>query len=134
MAEGENDSPQFSPDTYAVYEAYGVYSAARSWQPMINIYEHANRMEVCVDLAGMDQRAIDVCVEPGRLAIRGTRPAPEPVQAPDHEASMRIVCMEIDYGSFERVIALPDRVEVHQVRSTYQDGLLWVTLPYCGSL
>lgn len=98
-----------------------------SWSPSINLYRMERRIEVCVDLAGMVARSIDVQVEPGRLTIRGVRAAPEP---PRREGeAMRIVSMEIDHGAFCRVIGLPDQVDLTRVESEYTNGLLWIRLP-----
>lgn len=42
---------------------------------------------------------------------------------------MRILTMEIDHGSFRRVIKLPERVDLARIESEYKNGLLWVRLP-----
>ncbi len=126
------DKPAAEPapiTAHVVYDTYATFTVSRSWQPAVNIYERPDGLRVCVELAGVDKRQIDVRVEPGRLTIRGVREAPEPSPR-GAGGSMRIVCMEIDYGVFERVIALPDRVDLGGVTSTYRSGWLWVHLPY----
>ncbi len=101
-----------------------------SWRPAMNLYRLERRIDVCLDLAGVDRNAIDVRVEPGQLTIRGLRDAPEPERGPDEH--MRIVAMEIDHGRFCRIIALPDRVDLTRVESEYNDGMLWIHLPLRG--
>jgi HSP20 family molecular chaperone IbpA len=46
------------------------------------------------------------------------------------EEPLQIVAMEIDAGQFTREISLPTDVEPEGVRAEYQDGLLWIYLPY----
>lgn len=99
------------------------------WCPSVNMYRLERRIEVCVDLSGMQRDAIDVRVEPGRLTIRGIRTAPEP---PQGEQVMRIVAMEIDHGPFCRVMALPPDVDLTRVESNYDNGMLWIRLPLRG--
>lgn len=106
---------------------FGDFVAGDSWAPATNVYRLARRLEVCVDLAGIDKNAIDVRVSPGKLIIRGFRTAPEP-QGCKHD-SMRILCMEIDHGPFARTVPLPEQVELQRVESRYDNGWLWISLP-----
>lgn len=111
-----------------VYHNFGSFSpTTQAWSPAVNIYQLPDRLEVCVDLAGVDRRELEVRVEAGRLLIQGIRKAPEPHHR--RQQPMRIVGMEIDYGPFRRVVALPETVDLDRVHSTYTDGLLWITLP-----
>lgn len=116
------------------------FSAQTSWSPAINVYERPDEFIVCVDLAGIDRKQIDVTVRPGRLTIRGERPAPEPPadlvpptdpDAPpgEPEPATRIRLMEIDFGPFARDIPLPDTLDLDRVTSVYRDGILAVHLP-----
>ncbi len=127
------------------------YSITDSWSPAVNVYQLLDRVEVCVDLAGIDKAAVDVRVEPGRLTIRGHRPPPEPREitervevAPtqaDHERpaqparrgrsenTVRVLAMEIDNGPFGRILPIPEDTDLTHVESRYTDGLLWVILP-----
>jgi HSP20 family molecular chaperone IbpA len=42
---------------------------------------------------------------------------------------VRLLAMEIDYGPFEREVALPAEVEVDQASAEQRNGLLWISLP-----
>lgn len=106
---------------------FGEFSSSDAWSPSVNLYHLPRRVEVCVDLAGVDRKLLDVRVEPGRLTIRGMRQAPEPPRDP--EQPLRIIAMEIDHGPFCRVVSLPDRVDLSAVESEYVNGLLWIRLP-----
>ena len=108
------------------WEISGLYPAAGAWRPAINVYQFPQRLEVCVDLAGVEKEKIEVTVEPGQLRIAGVRAAPEPAD-PD-PSYMRIINMEIDYGPFERVITIPSHVDLDRVQSECRQGMLWVYL------
>lgn len=132
----------------------GEFHTREAWAPPVNVYRVAERIELCVDLAGVDRRCVHVEVQPGRVTIRGTRHTPEstaspppnptptsssapkqdrpgktPSSEPASETATQIVIMEINHGPFRRDIHLPDVFHVDHVESHYRDGLLWVFLP-----
>lgn len=113
--------------TRVEFSQFGEFRAAESWEPAINMYQVPNALIVCVDLAGVDHRQIDVEILPGRLKISGARLAPAPNIAAGK--GMRILSMEIDHGRFSRVIPIPDTVNLERSESEYRDGLLWIDLP-----
>lgn len=123
--------PAGSVVTGLVYQAVSTFSTDPQWSPPINVYQRAHRLEVCVELAGVDREQVDVHVEPGRLTIRGARRTPDPPGRGGKrpQGPMRILAMEIDHGRFSRVIAIPNQVRLDRVQSTYREGLLWVILP-----
>jgi HSP20 family protein len=94
----------------------------------MNVYQMPDRVELCLDLAGVDKRTIEVRVEPGRLLIRGYRHAPQPHR--EGPEGMRLLRMEIDHGSFGRAMSIPEAVDLSKVESEYRDGILWVRLPF----
>lgn len=105
----------------------GEFCPTDTWSPPINLYRLDRRLEVCVDLAGIDRRQVEVRVEPGKLTVRGERRSPEPPGA--GRERMRILAMEIDHGRFCRTIVLPQGVDLARVESEYKHGLLWIRLP-----
>jgi HSP20 family protein len=117
---------------HAVYRSFSQFAQTQAWSPAVNIYQVGQRLHVCVDLAGIDRDKIDVRIEPGRLSISGVRHAPEPPphgEPPKADVDMKIQSMEIDYGSFCRVVQVPSTVDLDGVESEYRQGILWITLP-----
>lgn len=97
------------------------------WRPAINAFQCDKGLRICVDLAGVERAQVDLTVEPQRLSIRGTRPAPEPA---DDDRAVQMIAFEIDYGPFERIVELPLPVDVEQARAEQRNGFLWVELPF----
>jgi HSP20 family protein len=110
----------------AVTQKFG-FCPVDTWTPLVNLYQLEDRIEVCIDLAGVDPKRIDVRLEPGRLIVMGQRETPEPAR--EQGEGMRIIAMEIDHGQFCRTIALPENVDIRRADSEYKAGLLWVRLP-----
>jgi HSP20 family protein len=103
-------------------------TATPHWRPAINAYRCREGIVVCVDLGGVKRSQIDLQVEPRRLVLRGTRPAPEPDPAV-HE-QLQVLAMEIDCGQFERELLLPANVDPQTATAEHRDGLLWIHLPF----
>jgi HSP20 family protein len=104
----------------------GDFCPVDSWTPAVNVYRAADRIEVCIDVAGMDRRSIEVRVEAGRLVVQGLRDSPEP--SVSKMGPMKILAMEIDHGRFCRTIDLPGQIDVTRVESKYENGMLWVKM------
>jgi HSP20 family protein len=96
-----------------------------NWQPAINLYEMADSFYICVDLAGIDPKQVELHVEKNLLHIAGLRATPAPVA----DANAKIHVMEIDHGPFCRSVNLPDGVDSDKIQARYSQGLLWIHLP-----
>ncbi len=106
---------------------FSSLSSPEMWQPAVNAYSCADCVAICVDLAGVDKKRIELRVKPRRLLVRGYRPPPEPEET--NKKPMQVLVMEIDYGPFEREILLPSDVDPDGVTAEQRNGLLWIYLP-----
>lgn len=100
---------------------------ASGWRPAVNAYRCADQFVVFVDAAGVSRKAIEIRAEAHRLIIRGTRPPPEP----NCRASElnQLLALEIDHGSFERVLDLPQEIDPAQMTVDLRDGIFRIQLP-----
>ncbi|OAI57257.1 hypothetical protein AYO49_02400 [Verrucomicrobiaceae bacterium SCGC AG-212-N21] len=98
-----------------------------AWRPALNVYVHADRFVVCVELAGMPKQDIEVQVEPRRLTISGHRVLPEPDCA--QPPCGRVLIMEIAEGTFERVVEFARDIAPDKAEARQENGWLWITLP-----
>ena len=99
------------------------YGLHQTWRPNVDVHRLADGIAVVVELPGVDESDLKVVAEPGRLRIAGNRPAvtagpgAEPLQ------------LEIDYGPFERVVALPPGADPDGISADFRAGLLTVRIP-----
>jgi HSP20 family protein len=116
-------------------KGYFGFAPSDTWTPNVNLYETDEAYVVCVDLAGVDKKKIDIEVDGQRLILRGARPVPT---MPDGELSpdgsgpqrrLRVHLMEIDHGTFGRQVELPDDVQKERITATHRNGMLWIELP-----
>ena len=103
------------------------FELLRGWQPAVNVFRCGAQFIVCVELAGVDQSAIDLRAESRRLAIRGTRALAEPTC--DDPPALQVLALEIDHGRFERILDLPADIDPQRVTAEHRHGLLWIKLP-----
>jgi HSP20 family protein len=93
------------------------------WTPAVDLYEDKDHLYVRAELPGLKKEAIDVSVHDGVLSISGERGLEEPKEEQESYRSERFV------GRFHRTVTLPKPVNVDQVKASYKDGVLTVTLP-----
>jgi HSP20 family protein len=92
------------------------------FRPQVDCLLADDRLVVVAALAGVDPAHVDLRVSGRELVLSGVRARPSAEGA-------RYQQMEIDYGPFERSVALPADVDVERAEARYERGLLIVTLP-----
>lgn len=96
----------------------------RGFRPRVDVYrtEDGAAITVVVELAGIDPAGVELAVADGVLVISGKR------QRNSGRGRM-YQHMEIDYGPFERRIAVGDAIDAGAAEATYENGLLSIRLP-----
>jgi HSP20 family protein len=93
------------------------------WSPEIDVFEKDNRLVTKVDLPGVKKEDVRVEVTDGHLAISGER------KSETEKKTDTFYRCEREYGSFCRVVPLPDGVRLEDVKATFSDGVLEVSVP-----
>lgn len=92
------------------------------WQPVADIYEDDSTYVIRLELPGLDQSQIEVCIEEETLVVRGERPLTP-------EAGVIFRRLESSHGPFARTFLLPEAIDQAGIRATCERGLLQVILP-----
>ena len=98
-------------------------SGQTHWIPNTDVYVTEGQLVIKVELAGMRREDLELTVEGNRLMISGQRPDG------GRGAKCKFLVMEINYGSFECVIEIPDGYDLSQAKAAYQNGFLRVDVP-----
>lgn len=92
-------------------------------EPPADVYETADEVVVVIEVAGLEQDAIDVTVDGPTLVFRGER---RPLKGRPNRVYSQ---MEIGHGEFQREFSLPANVTPDGARAVYRDGILEIALP-----
>jgi len=98
-------------------------SLHQTWRPAVDIFEIDSGLMIVAELPGVHEAEFSVTVQQGRLGIRGVR------RPPKIEHSRGALQLEIEYGPFERTIALPNDSDTDHIEAHFRHGLLAVHVP-----
>jgi HSP20 family protein len=96
---------------------------ARGAFPPLNVAATAQSAEVYAFASGLDPKSIDVQIERGVLSISGERADTLPR---DERSTVHV--NERFAGRFHRVVTLADDLDAGEVRATYRDGVLHISI------
>jgi HSP20 family protein len=94
-----------------------------TWTPAVRLVESAGHYTLTAQLAGVNPDDIDIHVTRESVAISGDRPE---VEATEGDT---VLYDNHRYGTFRRVVNLPEAVRNDAVTAEYTNGLLVLTLP-----
>jgi HSP20 family protein len=98
--------------------------AVCAWRPNVDIYEVDSGVVIKVDLPGVRKEDVAVEVKDSLLTLRGERK--DDTEVPENRYYRR----ERTCGNFLRAFTLQAPVEPNQIKATFKDGVLKVTLPH----
>lgn len=114
-----NQTRQFGDPLVA--DQSGVRFAQTFWRPPADVCESDSTIEVTVDLAGVDQDALEVVLFEDALIVAGRRR----LAAVDPDVVYHVA--EIRQGPFRLELALPGSIDQERVAARYDQGLLRIT-------
>jgi HSP20 family protein len=88
-----------------------------------DVEEKTDSVVVRLEAPGMEAEDFDISVDDNYLVVRGEK------RARREQSKGRFYILECAYGSFERALQLPTRVEESGARAKYKRGVLTITLP-----
>lgn len=91
--------------------------------PAIDIYETDKEVIIKAEIPGVKKEDIELSLKDNTLYIKGEK------KEEKEENTETVHRVERVYGSFERVILLPQNVKTQDVKAEYKDGVLEVRLP-----
>jgi HSP20 family protein len=90
---------------------HGFSPEGETWLPKVDVFEKENRLVTRVDLPGVKKEEV------------GER------KFEKEEKKDNVYCTEREYGSFRRAVPLPKGVKLEDVKATFADGVLEVSVP-----
>ena len=100
-------------------------STSSAWSismPSVDVSESDKEIEVTAELPGIDEKDIDISLAEGVLTIRGEKKSEVEKNEKDYYLQERT------FGSIERVVPLPDTIDLDSANATFKNGVLTVKL------
>jgi HSP20 family protein len=94
-----------------------------AFRPAVDVFEKDGRLVTKIDLPGMKKDDVTVEVADRHLIISGER------RSELEEKQDAFYRCEREYGSFYRAVPLPEGVKLEDVKATFADGVLEVSVP-----
>lgn len=93
------------------------------WAPQIEVFQRENELVIRADLPGMKRDDISVEITEDAVTIQGER------RQESEEEREGVYRSERVYGSFYRVIPIPEGAITEQANGSFRDGVLEITMP-----
>jgi HSP20 family protein len=95
----------------------------RRWAPAVDLFERDNSLVLKADLPGLTEGDVKIELHDNVLTISGERSA-------DFEDKQNgYYRVERAFGSFSRSLTLPEGVDADQIKASFENGVLEVTIP-----
>jgi HSP20 family protein len=94
-----------------------------AWLPPVETYIDQNKYHIRLGLAGVEPKDVNIEVHGNELYVSGERKREN--QVSDEKYMHR----EFSYGSFQRVVPLPEGIDNDKVEANYNNGVLEITAP-----
>jgi HSP20 family protein len=94
-----------------------------AFAPAAELYTDADNVYLQLEVPGLTPEEIEIQVNTAYVVIKGERK-----ESTDTE-ERGIKRSEFRYGTFQRTISLPEKVQQEQVQAKYEHGILKLTLP-----
>ena len=92
-------------------------------KPTLDLGATEKEYTVAVEVPGVDEKDVKVEIANDTLTIRGEK------KQEREEKEKNYYRMERSYGSFQRVLSLPEDADQEGVSATFKNGVLTVTMP-----
>jgi HSP20 family protein len=101
---------------------FGDFSP-RVFQPRIDVVDDGDALRISAELPGMDRQDVEILVEDDALVLRGEK------RLESKSEEKGCYRLERAFGSFQRLIPLPDGVDVDRAEARFEKAVLTIRLP-----
>jgi len=123
---------RFADEMDRVFDDFGLgrrfpslrrHLGGEMWAPDVDVYQKNDQLTIKADLPGLTKDDISVEITDNAVTIHGER------RHGREEEREGVFRSERSYGSFYRVIPLPEGTITDQAKATFRDGVLEISMP-----
>lgn len=107
----------FRSDFFTPFTASGLL------KPQVDIGANDKEYSITVEVPGVDKEDVKVEIANNTMTIRGEK------KQKKEEKEKNFYRVERSYGSFQRVLSLPEDADQIDIKATFKNGVLTVTMP-----
>jgi HSP20 family protein len=100
-----------------------THGATEAWAPDVEVSQKNNELTITADLPGLKKDEVTVDITDDAVTIQGER------QRQHREEREGYYHSERSYGSFYRVVPLPEGAISNQAKARFRNGVLEITVP-----
>lgn len=93
------------------------------FQPRVDVVDDGDALRITAELPGLDRQEVQIQIEDEALVLRGEKKLESKTE---EKGCYRL---ERAFGSFQRVIPLPDGIDVERAEAKFDKGVLTVRFP-----
>jgi HSP20 family protein len=133
VARGSNPIVAFQDEVNKLFNDFFGDVSLPSWfrgresalavSPAMDVTENDKEFKVTAELPGMDAKDVQISCAEGYVTIKGEK---KQESKEENEGYFR---QERSYGSFQRVIALPDTANLDKAEASFKNGVLALSVP-----
>jgi HSP20 family protein len=101
---------------------FGDFSPA-AFEPRVDVADRGDAVVITAELPGVDRNDVQIMLEDDYLVVSGEK------KLERKEEEQGVYRVERAFGSFQRVIPLPDGVDVDRAEAKFDNGTLTIRLP-----
>ena len=105
------------------FDEGGNGQTRRRWAPAVDLFEREDSLVLKADLPGLGEDDVQIEVRDNVLTISGER------RADFEDKQNGYYRVERSFGSFSRSLTLPEGVDAEQIKASFDNGVLEVTIP-----
>jgi len=110
-----------------IWDDFGMPSLIRGVRgaPFMDLLEKADHLIIKAELPGVSPNDLDISIIDDYLTIKGESKKEHHSEEADYHH------MERHHGVFSRTLRLPCKINIDDVKATYKDGVLEISMPKC---
>jgi HSP20 family protein len=102
---------------------FALPATTQALMPAMDLTENGSSYAVSLELPGIDPAKVEVKLTNGTLVVSGEKEEQTTDEGEDYHVSER------RWGSFRRMVRLPDHVDQDRIEAQFSNGVLKITLP-----
>ena len=114
---------EFDLDTMGSFDTFKPLDDAGMLKPQVDLSANDHEYRLTLEIPGVSEKDVSVSVSGNTLTIKGEK------KQEKEEKDKEFYRIERRYGSFQRVLSLPEDVDHDGFKATFKNGVLIVTMP-----